>query len=141
MVVRHYRVWIWLAIFLLPACSPDKPDPSQKFFFLESLTLVEKAGRQLQKPALKNKEVKRALADMDEGIKLAFQVKVEFLDQLDPRLSNSYQYYFVKGVEAYRLGIEAGDTDGQKSGLQLLSKWATFWAEARDDINAKLQIE
>lgn len=141
MVVRHYRVWIWLAIFLLPACSPDKPDQSQRFYFLESLTLVENAGRQLQRPAIEGDEVKQALTGMDEGLKFAFQVEAAFLDQFDPRLSKNYQRYFVKGVEAYRLGIEAGDADEQKNGLKLLSQWAAFWAEARDDINAKLQIE
>ncbi len=137
----HYRAWIWLAVFLLPACSPDKPDESQKFFFLESLTLIENAGRQLQKQAIKADEVKQALAGMDEGIKLAFQVEAAFLDQFDPRLSKYYQRYFVKGIEAYRLGIEAGDTDEQKNGLQLLSRWAVFWAEAGKDITSKMQYQ
>lgn len=134
-------VWIWLAISLLSACSPDKPDQSQQFYFTESLALVENAGRQLQKPAIEGDEVKQALEDMDEGIKLAFQVEAAFLDQFDPRLSRNYQRYFVKGIEAYRLGIEAGDADEQKNGLELLSKWAAFWAEARGKITEKMQAK
>lgn len=139
----RYPVWIWLAVFLLSACSPDKPqdaaNESQKFYFLESLVLVENAGRQLQKPANKADKVKQALTAMDEGIKLAFHVESEFLDQFDPRLSKNYQRYFLKGVESYRLGIEAGDADEQKHGLRLLSQWAVFWAEASKDITAKMQ--
>lgn len=141
MTLLRYPVWIGLAILLLSACSPDKPDQSQKFFFLESLTLVENAGRQLQKPAIKADEVKQALAGMDEGIKLAFQVESAFLDQFDPRLSKNYQRYFVKGVEAYRLGIEAGEADEQKNGLLLLSQWAAFWLEARDTVTEKMQAK
>lgn len=139
MLALRYPVWIWLAIGLLSACSSDKPDETQQFYFLESLTLVENAGRQLQKPAIKADELKQALAGMDEGIKLAFQVEAAFLDQFDPRLSKNYQRYFVKGVEVYRLGIEAGEVDEQKNGLQLLSQWAAFWIEARGKVTEKMQ--
>ncbi len=139
MLNPKYRSWIWLVVILLSACSPDKPDQSQNFYFLESLARIENAGRQLQKPGVEADEVKQALAGMDEGIRLAFQVEAAFLDQFDPRLSKNYQRYFVKGVEAYRLGIEAGDADEQKHGLKLLSQWAAFWAEASQDITGKMQ--
>ncbi len=128
-------------MLLLSACSPDKPDESQQFYFGESLTLVENAGRQLQRSTVEADEIQRALADMDRGISLAFQVEAVFLDQFDPRLSKNYQRYFVKGIEAYRLGIEAGDAEQQKNGLQLLSKWAAFWAEAKDSITEKMQAK
>ena len=139
MPILRVQIGIWLAILILSACSPDKPDETQKFYFLESMAQVENAGRQLQRADLKDDEVRQALAAMDEGIKLAFLVKAEFLDQFDPRLSKNYQRYFVKGVEAYRLGIEAGDVDGQKSGLQLLSQWANFWNEVRDVITSRME--
>jgi len=141
MPLLRYLIWAWLTIFLLSACSADKPDQSQKFYFLESLALIENAGRQLQKPTITADEVKQALASMDEGIKLAFQVEAKFLDQFDPRLAKNYQRYFVKGVESYRLGIEASDSEEQQEGLKRLSQWAAFWSEAQTAINAKLQAQ
>ncbi len=139
----HYSVGIWLAVILLSACSPDKPGDStgesQKFYFLESLTLIENAGRQLQKPAINADEVKQALTAMDNGLNLAFQVETIFLDQFDPRLSKNYQRYFVKGVETYRLGIEGGDSFEQKKGLRVLSQWVEFWDETGKDIRIQMQ--
>lgn len=132
---------IGLTIVLLSACSADKTDQSQKFYFLESLALVENAGRQLQQPGIKAEEVQQALASMDEGIKLAFQVESIFLEELDTNLPKFYQRYFVKGVEAYRLGIEAGISEDQKKGLELLMLWSKFWTEKGSSITEKLQKE
>ncbi len=127
---------------MLSACSEDNAKPNtqtQKYYFTESLKLVETAGRQLQNQSLTAEGLRAALTTMDDGLKLSFQVKAVFLDQFDPRLSKNYQRYFVKGVEAYRLGIEAGDSDEQKKGLQLLSQWAQFWSEAGQQIMKKMQ--
>ncbi len=138
----HLSVWIWLIVILLSACSEDSAKPNaqtQNYYFSESLKLVETAGRELQNQSLSTERVSAALATMDDGLRLSFQVEAAFLDQFDPRLSKNYQRYFVKGVEAYRLGIEAGVSDEQKIGLQLLSQWAQFWAEAGQQIMQKMQ--
>ncbi len=129
-------------MILLSACSEDKPKPdtqTQRYYFTQSLELVEAAGRQLQNQSLSAQSLREALATMDEGLKLSFHVKADFLDQFDPRLSKNYQRYFVKGVEEYRLGIEAGDSAGQKNGLRILSQWAQFWTEADQQIMQKMQ--
>ena len=78
---------------------------------------------------------------MDNGLKMAFEVKAEFLDRFDPRLSKNYQRYFIKGIESYRLGIEAGDIDLQKTGLRLLGEWAGFWSEAGQSVLADMQTK
>jgi len=134
---------VWLAAFTLSACTGsddvESISKTQKYYFVESLKTVEAAGLQLQNPSLRADELKTALTNMDKGLKLAFQVKPDFLDQLDPRLSKNYQRYFVKGIESYRLGIEAGDRIGQQQGLKLLSQWALFWSEAKQPVSAKLQ--
>ncbi|MCP3688617.1 MAG: hypothetical protein GY784_09405 [Gammaproteobacteria bacterium] len=124
-------------MILLSACSEDKSakdTQTQRYYFTQSLELVESAGRKLQNPSLQAQGIVTALATMDEGLKLSFHVEAEFLARFDPRLAKNYQRYFVKGVEAYRLGIEAGDSEEQKKGLQLLSQWAQFWAEAGQQI-------
>ena len=143
-ILRHF-VWLWLAVFALSACTGSDDTESisqtQKFYFIESLKTVEAAGLQLQNPSLKIDELKKALLNMDEGLKLAFQVEANFLDQFDPRLSKNYQRYFVKGVESYRLGIEAGDRAEQQQGLKLLSQWSVFWSEAQKPVNTKLQAQ
>jgi hypothetical protein len=134
--------WILLIAFLLSACS-DKDDEksaseTQKYYFLESLKLVEQAGRELQSSGLTQAMIIDALKTMDEGLKLAFQVENKFLDSIDARLGKNYQRYFVKGVETYRIGIEAGDKDDQHTGLKLLGQWAGFWTVEQETINAKL---
>ena len=129
-------------IFALSACSSSEEEKvatdTQKYYFQESLKLVEQAGKNLQRESKTQQDVQQALATMDEGLKLAFQVRNEFLTQLDARLGKNYQRYFVKGVEDYRLGIEAGDRGQQQNGLRLLSQWADFWTTAQSAINAKL---
>ena len=142
LLLRHICL-VWLMVFALSACTGSEDaeaiSNTQKYYFTESLKTVEAAGLQLQNPSLKEDELKKALTNMDEGLKLAFQVEAGFLDQLDPRLSKNYQRYFVKGIESYRLGIEAGDSVEQRQGLKLLSQWAVFWSEAKQPVSAKLQ--
>ena len=134
--------YLLLITFLLSACSESDDDKSvsetQKYYFLQSLELVEQAGRELQSSGLTQARVIDALKTMDQGLKLAFQVENKFLNAVDVRLGKNYQRYFVKGVEAYRIGIEAGDKSDQQAGLKLLGQWAMFWSAEQDAIIAKL---
>ena len=113
---------------------------TQEHNFLESVKLVELAGRTLQGGGMKSKaEIDTALEKMDQGLALAFQVENNFLKSLDARLGKNYQRYFVKGIETYRLGIEAGVQSDQLAGLQLLGQWAEFWSAEKKAIQAKLR--
>jgi len=113
---------------------------SQEHNFLESVKLVELAGRTLQSGGMKSQaEIDRALKKMDQGLQLAFQVENNFLKSLDARLGKNYQRYFVKGIETYRLGIEAGIQSDQLARLQLLGQWAEFWSAEKKAIQAKLR--
>ncbi|MBT8436620.1 MAG: hypothetical protein KJP11_04540 [Gammaproteobacteria bacterium] len=127
---------------ILAACSSSTEDDEisrdQKYYFLESLKQVEAGGRQLQTPGLAQAELAQALTQLDQGLKLAFQVERKFLDELDLRLGKNFQRYFVKGVENYRIGIEAGDQAQQQEGLKLLARWAKFWNAEREAIEARL---
>jgi hypothetical protein len=130
-----------LLLVMLAACSSDdEPGSSgQQYYFLEALQQVETGGRQLQTADLSQQDLLQALAMLDQGLKLAFEVKRDFLDQLDLRLGKNFQRYFIKGVENYRLGIEAGDAAQQREGLQLLTQWSEFWNLERDAILARLK--
>jgi len=130
-----------LLLVMLAACSSDDEagEGSQQYYFLEALQQVEAGGRQLQTPDLSQDDLVEALAMLDQGLKLAFEVEREFLDQLDLRLGKNFQRYFIKGVENYRLGIEAGDAAQQREGLRLLSQWAEFWNPERGDILARMK--
>ena len=138
----NHHFWVLMIVLLLSACSEkedsDSVSESQKYYFLESLKLVEQAGRELQSSGLTQAKITQALETMDQGLRLAFQVENDFLNALDARLGKNYQRYFVKGVETYRLGIEAGIQADQQAGLQLLSQWAGFWSAEQATINAKL---
>lgn len=113
---------------------------TQKYYFLESVKLVELAGRTLQVGGMTTqRKINEALEMMDKGLKLAFQVETNFLKSLDARLVKNYQRYFVKGIETYRLGIEAGVQSDQQAGLQLLGQWAEFWSSENKAIRAKLR--
>jgi len=130
-----------LLAILLVACSSsddDRIQQDQKYYFLESLEQVEAGGRRLQTAGLEQQSLTEALAMLDQGLKLAFQVERQFLEQLDLRLGKNYQRYFIKGVENYRIGIEAGDEVQQRQGLNLLSQWAEFWQAERTAIRARL---
>lgn len=113
---------------------------TQKYYFLESVKLVELAGRTLQVGGMTTqRKINEALEMMDKGLKLAFQVETNFLKSLDARLDKNYQRYFIKGIETYRLGIEAGVQSDQQAGLQLLGQWAEFWSAENKAIRAKLR--
>jgi len=135
-------ILVCLLLGMLAACSSSTEDGGisrdQKYYFLESLKQVEAGGRQLQSPGLEQAELVQALTMLDQGLKLAFQVERKFLDELDLRLGKNFQRYFVKGVENYRVGIEAGDEAQQQQGLKLLARWAEFWNVEREAIEARL---
>ena len=132
----------YLLLVMLVACSPSSDraevDQEQKYYFLESLKQVAAGGQLLQSADLKQATLSEALATLDQGLKLAFQVDREFLDELDLRLGKNFQRYFIKGVEDYRIGIEAGDETQQRAGLQLLARWAEFWSTEGQAIQARL---
>ena len=138
------RVLLALLLAQLMACSSDRDAPiseEQAYFFIESLRQVESGGTQLQASNLDEAGVRAALDTLDQGLKLAFQVKRDSLDRLDLRLGKNYQRYFIEGVENYRLGIEAGDREQQLKGLRLLARWGEFWMQERDTIMALLEPE
>ncbi len=138
------RATAWFGLlFVLFACdSGEQPqnNESQQFYFVESIKIVESAGKQLQSQSLDADALRQIFEKMDNGLKLAFQVKVDFLDRFDPRLSKNYQRYFIKGIETFRLGIEASDAEQQKDGLRLLAQWASFWGESGEEIITKMEI-
>jgi hypothetical protein len=138
----HRVFLVCLLMGILVACTSSTEDDEisrdQKYYFLESLKQVEAGGRQLQSPDLGQAELVQALTMLDQGLKLAFQVERKFLDELDLRLGKNFQRYFVKGVENYRVGIEAGDEAQQQEGLKLLARWAEFWNAERKVIEARL---
>ena len=132
----------WLVLAFLVACDPaaDKrqAEADQKYLFLESMKQVESGGRMLQTDGLGREQLRQALGMMDQGLKMAFQVKREFLDNLDLRLGKNFERYFIRGVENYRIGIEAGDETQQRKGLELLQKWSEFWRTEQSAILGKL---
>ena len=150
-ILSHPLKWIGLLALLLTACSPpnDNNDEqnkaevsqSQTHYFLESLNLVEQAGRQLQSVGATQTLLEQALSLMDAGMALAFKVDSAYLNQLDVRLGKNYQRYFVEGVQTYRLGIEAADQNEQNKGLILLSLWAEFWGNSQSAIMQNLEVE
>ena len=130
-----------LALLLLSCSDSDEQRraQSQKYYFLEALRQVESGGQRLQSAELDQQSLTEALGLLDEGLKLAFQVERSFLDELDLRLGKNFERYFVKGVENYRVGIEAGDEAQQRDGLQRLARWGEFWRSERDAILARLE--
>jgi hypothetical protein len=135
------RGFFYCLLVVLTACSSDEEtgSTSQQYYFLEALQQVEAGGRQLQMADLSQDALLQALAMLDQGLKLAFEVKREFLDQLDLRLGKNFQRYFIEGVENYRLGIEAGNAEQQREGMQLLAQWGEFWNLERDAILTRLK--
>jgi hypothetical protein len=141
---RGFSLHLVLVLLLIPlhACTSDEDPPvsqAQAYFFTESLKQIEAGGRQLQAPDLDEPGLEAALAMLDQGLRLAFQVEREGLDRLDLRLGKNYQRYFIEGVENYRLGIEAGDETQQQEGLRLLARWADFWGREGAAITARLE--
>lgn len=127
---------------LLVGCSSEpeaKIDETQKFLFLESLEQIETGGSMLQMASGDQVIYGKAIAVIDDGLRLAFQVRRDFLDQFDLRLGKNYETYFIQGIETYRLGIEAADVEQQKEGLEKLQQWAAFWSEVEPAVMASLQ--
>lgn len=144
---RYLGLWQlqpWLLVVLLfglSGCSSEPEAPlsqEQAYFFTESLRQVADGGGRLQAGNLDEESLRAALATIDEGLRLAFQVQREGLDKLDLRLGKNFQRYFIEGIENYRLGIEAGDEAQQRKGLNLLARWGEFWAAEQDAIMAQL---
>ena len=129
---------VLVTLALLGCAENDEHSRSQAYFFLESIKHVESGGRQLQNPDLDEVKLRQAMNLLDQGLEFAFQVERKFLDELDLRLGKNYQRYFIKGVENYRIGMEAGDQEQQLEGLRLLRHWAAFWQEAGESIRSKL---
>ena len=135
------RLLLALVVAQMLGCTSAEDPPiseQQAYYFVESLKQVEAGGQRLQSTNLDEASLKTALQMLDQGLKLAFQVERDALDQLDLRLGKNYQRYFIAGVENYRLGIEAGDRDQQLRGLKLLARWGEFWGLERDAIMALL---
>lgn len=147
MKCRRWRRWLRhllsaLLLSQLLACTPGDEPPiseAQAYYFMESLKQVESGGGQLQASNLDEAAVNDALATLDQGLRLAFQVERDALDRLDLRLGKNFQRYFIEGVENYRLGIEAGDREQQLKGLRLLARWGEFWTQEGDAIMAQLE--
>ncbi len=130
-----------IVALLLVGCSDESEieiDEAQKFLFLESLKQVETGGGMLQMASGDQVIIGKGLAVIDEGLRLAFQVRRDFLDQFDLRLGKSYERLFIQGIETYRLGLEAADLQQQQDGLQRLQQWAAFWQEVEPAVMAKL---
>jgi hypothetical protein len=137
---RHWLLALLLAATLAGCSGEDPPISSeQAYYFVESLKQVEAGGRRLQAADLDEAELHAALAMLDQGLKLAFEVEPAELDKLDLRLGKNFRRYFIAGVENYRLGIEAGDDEQQREGLQLLARWGEFWAQERDAVLVQLE--
>ena len=131
-------------LLALAACEQagEAPrDSSQAYYFLEALKQVESGGKRLQDGVLDATQLAQALASLDAGLRLAFHVERPFLDALDLRLGKNFERYFIRGVENYRVGIEAGDEAQQREGLRLLRQWAEFWESARPAVLERLQAQ
>jgi hypothetical protein len=141
-VLRGF-VFIWLLTGLV-ACDSKQESANveeQRYYFLEALRQVESGGRKLQLADISQVQMSEALSNLDDGLKLAFQVERSFLDEIDLRLGKNFERYFIKGVENYRIGIEAADKSQQMAGLQLLQQWSRFWLTAQSTILAQLNPE
>ncbi len=141
-VIKLPFFWAVMVSALLSACDTEKMQETrnsiQQNHFLQSLELVENAGSILQNPQLTQEDIQKAMSQMDEGLKQAFQVEQDFLQKLDARLPKLYKDIFIKGVEHYRLGVESSDRDSQIQGLDLLSQWGQFWIVEKPNIQQKL---
>ena len=88
------------------------------------------------------KSIDKAMEQMDQGLRQAFEVDTEFLKQLDVRLPKLYSEMFIPGVQSYRLGVESSDRGEQIEGLNLLRLWGQFWvAEKRNIQNRLIELQ
>ena len=141
MVLLRFLAILGILFLFIGGCTDDAEieiDEAQKFLFLESLKQVETGGSMLQMASGDQVVIGKGIAVIDEGLRLAFQVRREFLDQFDIRLGKNYERYFIQGIETYRLGLEAADLEQQKDGLQRLQQWASFWAEIEPSVLQRL---
>ena len=126
------RGFFWLAIVsLLLACDAEKAEETefvrQQNYFLQAVELVESAGQSLQSGSLNQQDIEQAMKKMDQGLQKAYQVRKDFLARLDVRLPKLFPELFIKGVETYRIGVEASDRAQQLEGLRLIRQWSQFW--------------
>ncbi len=137
---RARAIGLCLLLAVAAGCERESPiDPAgQRYFFLESLRQVEAAGQQLGQPDLDRQQMNAALQTLDDALGLAFQVRRAYLDEFDLRLGKNFERYFIKGVENYRLGIEAGDRQQQIEGIRLLNQWTEFWQAEGAAIEARI---
>ncbi len=137
----RFALWFVVAILIM-ACESERLEQTefgiQQNKFLLSLELVEHAGKILQSPELIQPEIDAAMIQLDQGLKLAFEVNPEFLKRLDIRLPRLYTGMFIAGIESYRLGVESSDREKQLAGLLLLAQWSKFWLSEKPNIQKKL---
>lgn len=140
-ITLRFLLWLGLTSLLI-ACESEKLKETEFSFqqniFLQSLELVEGAGKTLQSPELLQSEIDRAMEQMDKGLELAFEVNPAFLKRLDVRLPKLYTQMFIAGVQNYRLGVESSDRAKQLEGLRLLEQWGRFWLSEKKNIQNKL---
>ncbi len=141
------RVLVWALVIgvlmWLSGCQDDRIESTeqaiQQNYFLQSLSLVESAGQMLMRPDLTQQDIDRAMQRMDLGLEQARKVEDEFLKQLEPRLAREFREKFVKGVEEYRLGVEASDRERQLQGLGRLGQWGEYWKPVKPEVLRKLE--
>jgi len=139
-------LWFLLILTSLAACqsaeeAEKEHHQAQKTAFLQSIEMIESAGRKLQTANPGSQLVDDALKQLDSGLEQAYKVEDEFLNKIDARLGKVYQRNFLKGVEDYRLGVESGATKQQLKGLMQLQKWSQFWQIEGTEIRRKLDAE
>ncbi len=136
--------WLVMASLLL-ACESEKAQETefvrQQNYFLQSVELVESAGKILQSDGLSQQDITQAMQQLDQGLQKAYQVRQDFLARLDVRLPKLFPTLFIKGIETYRIGVEADDRAQQLEGLRLMRRWGQFWRASKADILQKLLLQ
>lgn len=126
-------------LLILSACEKEPilvDFKRQSSHFLQSLELAQQANQILQS----NKTpFAKAFDHLDQAMSHAFELNQIFLNELEPRLYHHYSAYFMKGIELYRLGVEAVDAKQQKQGLVLLKNWWDYWQQNQKSILQKLK--
>ncbi len=141
------RILAWALVIALAlwlsGCEGERIESTeqaiQQNYFLQSLSLVESAGQVLMRPNLTQQDIDRAMQRMDLGLEQARKVEDAFLKQLEPRLAREFREKFVKGVEEYRLGVEASDRERQLQGLGRLGQWGEYWTPVKPEVLRKLE--
>ncbi len=124
------------------ACESEKMKQTEQGIqqnrFLLSLELVESAGATLQSPGITQLDIDKAMEQMDQGLRQAFEVDAAFLKRIDIRLPKLYSEMFIPGVQNYRLGVESSDRKQQLEGLNQLRLWGQFWVAEKYNIQTRL---